>query len=117
MNREAAQAIADLDFELSKTGELITLARLHDAPDGGQTEFRVERVPAKVLLIQPQDVLGAGSPSRVIISPTRLAERQWPSPPRVDDRLYVGTLTCVIETVTERRMQGEIVRYELGMRS
>lgn len=117
MNREAAQAICDLDAELACIGELITLARLADAPEGGQTEFLCERVPAKVILIQPQDILGAGSPSRVIISPTRLAERQWPAPPRVDDRLYIGELTTNVETVTERRMQGDVVRYELTVRS
>jgi hypothetical protein len=37
MNRAAQRCIADLDTALARTGELIKIARLHDAPDGDPT--------------------------------------------------------------------------------
>jgi hypothetical protein len=122
MHRAARQAVRDLDSELAKSGELIVLARLGDAPDGRHTTFLCEHVPAKVTLVQPQDLTVTSLPAgTVIISPSRLAARKWPAPPRVDDRVFIADggrlLVCAIQSVVERRVAGFVVRYELSVRS
>lgn len=124
MPRLAIGCIRDLDDELGRTGELIKIARLHDAPDGGQEPFYCENVPAKVVLSQPQELIASGglADSVVIISPTRLLARQWPVPPKRDDRIWVllpdgRELTGNIESVVEQRVQGVVVRYAMKTRS
>jgi hypothetical protein len=116
--RAASRAIAGLDTALARTGETIKIARLHDAPDGDQVAFACENVPASVKLIQPQELTVNLPDSVVIISPTHLAARQWPVPPRVDDRMWITDangreLTCNVQSVVEHRLQGIVVRYEL----
>ena len=124
MNRAAQRCIADLDTALARTGELIKIARLHDAPDGDQVAFYCENVPAKVVNAQPQEIIAVtgNQDSVIIISPTRLAARQWPVPPRKDDRVWIieasgRELVGNIESVIEQRVGGAVVRYELKTRS
>jgi hypothetical protein len=117
MNRLAAQAIADLDVELSRVGEPIKLGRLHDAPDGRSVSYYAENVPAKVIRASPQEITGSFPNSTVIISPSRLADRQSPAPPRKDDRIWIADAVGVVETVTEQRVQGVVVRYRMECRS
>jgi len=122
MPRAAKRAIAGLDTALARTGETIKLARLHDAPDGDQVAFACENVPASVKLVQPQEIVANLPDSVVIISPTRLAARQWPVPPRRDDRMTIteadgGELVCNVESVVEHRVQGVVVRYEITVKS
>jgi hypothetical protein len=122
IRREAAQAIRALDAELAKTGDLIKLARLRDAPDGKSEPFYCEKIPARVKLVQPQEIVLNLPDSVVIISPSRLAARQWPAPPRRDDRIWITTasgaeLTGNVEAVVERRVQGTCVRYEMTVKS
>jgi hypothetical protein len=123
MPRAAKRAIAGLDTALARTGELIKIGRLHDAPDGDQVAFYCENIPASVRLIQPQDVVVANLPdSVVIISPTHLAARQWPVPPRVDDRIWITDangreLTCNVQSVIEQRIGGVVVRYQITVKS
>lgn len=127
MSRLANRCIADLDNALGRTGELVKLGRLSDAPEGTQGIFYCENVPAMVVLSQPQETIAVGAlgsiqDSIVIISPTRMIARQWPAPPRKDDRIWItmadGTqLTCNIESVVEHRVEGVVVRYEMKVRS
>lgn len=117
MNRLAAQAIRDLDAELERVGALIKLERMHDAPDGASVSFFAERVPAKLILRAPQTIDGAFPASSVIISPTTLARRQWPMPPRRDDRIWIGKLVAVVRDITEFRIAGDVVRYQLTAES
>jgi hypothetical protein len=117
MNRAARRCIAGLDSALFRTGELITIARLADAPGGDQVAFKCENTPAKVTLVAPQEVNGTFPDSIVVISPTRLRERQWPVPPRRDDRVYVGAVVANIESVVEHRVGGCVVRYQIAVKS
>jgi hypothetical protein len=117
MNAAARRCIRGLDTALERTGELITIARLHDAPDGGQVAFRCENIPAKVQLVAPQELTVNLPDSVIIISPTRLAARQWPAPPRRDDRVYIGSLVANIESVVEHRVNGVVCRYQLSVKS
>lgn len=124
MPRVAQGCIRDLDGELARTGELIKIARLHDAPDGASVAFYCERIPAKVVLAQPQELAAGGglADSTVIISPTRLLARKFPIPPKKDDRIWVTLpdgreLTGNVESIIEQRVQGVVVQYELKTRS
>jgi hypothetical protein len=122
MPRAAKRAIAGLDTALARTGELLKIARLHDAPDGDQVAFYCENIPASVKLVQPQELVANLPDSVVIISPTRLAARQFPVPPRRDDRAWITEpngreLVCSIESVVEHRVQGVVVRYEITVKS
>ena len=122
MNRAAKRAIAVLDTALARTGELIKIARLHDAPGGDQVAFYCENIPAKVTLVQPQEIVANLPDSVVVISPTQLKARQWAQPPRRDDRMWITdanghVITCNIETVTQRRVGGSVVRYEMTVKS
>jgi hypothetical protein len=126
MPRLANGCIRDLNKALADTGETVKLARLTDAPKGDFVPFYCENVPAKIMLAQPQELyaLGGGTTqeSTAIISPTQLAARQWPAPPRKDDRIYCAfadgrTLTGTIESVDEQRVQGIVVRYDIKWKS
>jgi len=118
IRREAASTIRALDAELAKTGDFIKLARLRDASNGQAEPFYCEKIPARVKLVQPQEIVLNLPDSVVIISPSRLAARQWPAPPRKDDRVFITKadgqeLTGTVESVVEHRVQGTCVRYEL----
>ena len=118
MNRAAALAIRDLDAELARSGELIKIGRLHDAPGGDHVTHFAELVPAKVTLASPQDIdVTSSTNSSVIISPSQLTARQWPAPPRRDDRIWIGEQVGVVESVRELRINGQVVRYEMECRS
>ena len=126
MNRAAQRCIADLDTALARTGEVSINDRalFTDAPDGDQVAFYCENVPAKVVNAQPQEIIAVtgNQDSAIIISPTRLAARQWPVPPRKDDRVWIieasgRELVGNIESVIEQRVGGAVVRYELKTRS
>jgi hypothetical protein len=117
MNAAARRCIRGLDSALARTGELITIARLHDAPDGGQVMFKCEGIPAKVQLLAPQELTASLPDSVIIISPTRLRERQWPARPKRDDRVYVGALVANIESVVEHRVNGVVCRYQLAVKT
>lgn len=128
MPRLAEATIAALDTTLAIRGHgKVKLARLSDAPEGGQSAFYCEDIPAQVVLIQPQETMGIGAggaiqDTKVIISPTRMTQRQWPQPPRKDDRIYIpmpdgSTLIANVESVLTQTVQGVAVRYELSCRS
>ena len=75
MPRLAEAAIDDLNVALGIRGSTIKIARLSDAPEGAQSAFYCERVPAMVVLAQPQETLGIGAggtiqDTTIIISPT-----------------------------------------------
>lgn len=128
MSRLAKAAIAALDRGLALRGQdRVKLARLSDAPEGQQSSFYCEDIPAQIVLVQPQETMGIGAggaiqDTKVIISPTRMTQRQWPQPPRKDDRIYIpmpdgSTLIANVESVLIQTVQGVAVRYEMNCRS
>lgn len=127
MGRTARFCIRELDRELARTGEFLKIARLTDAPEGEQEPFYCERIPAKVKFVQPQEIIsigkgGAVQETLIVISPTRLSRRQWPAPPRKDDRIWItdasgNEIPGNIESITELHVQSTVVRYNLMCRS
>lgn len=108
-----AEAIADLDGELSSFGEDITLRRISGL--GSAATYTDATVRACVRAVSQQD-LAAGlkmTDSIVIISPTDMDAVSWPSPPQINDKAVIQGRTRNVTFVRPFSVNGTIVRYEL----
>lgn len=107
-------AIGALDRALASTGETITLRRTTGT----------QRVPldvtcrAVVRNYRPIELVGEiqQGDSLVILSPTEMAQAQWPWPPKNSDLVVVAGRQRAVQGVTPFYLDGTLVRVELQVR-
>lgn len=118
--------VASLDAALAAAGETIALRRVYGtAPNTINVDL--PGVPAAVRSYQPVELVGGISATdiRIIISPTRIAEAQWPggelpsatvadpSLPHKNDKAIVAGRLRNIEVVDPIYVRGELARIEM----
>jgi hypothetical protein len=119
---EASSCIADLDAALAEAGEDIRLVRLTLAAGGEQIPFSAD-CRGLVRQYQPQELVGGiiQGDTKVILSPTQLAARQWPGPglaplPQKGDRVLIQGRQRNVEAVEPFYVADVLVRLELTVR-
>jgi hypothetical protein len=109
------ELIADLDAALSDAGQTVTLRRLALGPGGLQIPFDIEDVPASIRPLRPEELIGTldQTASRVIISPTVIAARQFPLPVKKGDKIVTNGKVRNIEFPGPIYVQDVLVRLNL----
>ena len=119
--------ITDLDAALAESGELIILRRTVGTLN--QTNIDCENLPANVRTPRLEELVEGITQDdlRVIISPTRIAETQWPgggvdapapfnpdrSLPKKSDRIIRGGYVYRVEKVEAIKVNNVVVRIEM----
>ncbi|TIU02331.1 MAG: hypothetical protein E5W43_00885 [Mesorhizobium sp.] len=109
------ELIADLDAALIDAGQTVTLRRLTLGPGGIQIPFDVENVPAAVRPLKPEELIGNldQTASRIVISPTVIAARQFPFPVKKGDKIVANGKVRNIEFPGPIYVQDVLVRLNL----
>ncbi|HVJ31661.1 MAG TPA: hypothetical protein VND94_00985 [Terriglobia bacterium] len=107
-------AISMLDGQLRQHGEDVILRR----PAGTQQIPLEVACRAMVSGYQPAELLGGivQGDTKVILSPTEMVGRQWPWPPRRNDKCIIGGAVKNIEAVDAVSMNNRLVRINLQVR-
>ena len=103
-----------LETVIARVGRIVVLRRL----SGTQGIPFDAKVTASIRGYQPQELVGPVQQGdrELTIGPGELQDRQWPIPPRRNDKAIIDDVVCNVEAVETRHLGESVAFYVLRVR-